>query len=584
MNEPQYFTNGLTEFIDPAMNDFSNQHIEEKYELKHHENLEQMLNSESKTNSQQNPGEDKFIATGSTPNEHAFHNDQVFLHNKKPTKSKYDKENGKIIKSESSKNKLVKEQAEIVFQKESDVSVKLEEITDHHEKELDMSTSTSNTKLEVDPFGDKDLPKVSSAETVHNLNSDEKLKLNPRSNSSENALETEIGDSIRENEKVNSDNSEKKMEPKSQTNKRPEDFFDNVIKTEEDKNLFKMGINHVFGNDMRSFVFNPNANPLDRFQECATPKNESGVCRYVQHCMLPSILNSIQNFMDNVCIIEGRFIGVCCPEFPVWDVLVKWEDLPATFNKDNDSVEIPKDCGVGTNTRIVGGTDAGRKAWPWMVALLNNNKQFFCGGALINNRYVLTAAHCTFGNSKTQIVARLGEYDFNDPRDPHDDYRVIEIKRHGQYNRMTLRNDIALLKLEKPVVFNEFVKIICFPETPKDYIGEVVTLAGWGHTNGASSARSDVLQEASFPIISNDQCSRTHGVSIPSSLICAAVLSEDKGACNGDSGGPLMLLDENDRWKVIGLVSWGRRGCNPKFPTVYTRITHFMDWIKKHAV
>ncbi|GIY97390.1 hypothetical protein CEXT_655451 [Caerostris extrusa] len=57
MNEPQYFTNGLTEFIEPAMNDFSNQHIEEKYELKHHENLEQMLNSESKINSQQNPGE-----------------------------------------------------------------------------------------------------------------------------------------------------------------------------------------------------------------------------------------------------------------------------------------------------------------------------------------------------------------------------------------------------------------------------------------------------------------------------------------------------------------------------------------------
>lgn len=51
----------------------------------------------------------------------------------------------------------------------------------------------------------------------------------------------------------------------------------------------------------------------------------------------------------------------------------------------------------------------------------------------------------------------------------------------------------------------------------------------------------------------------------------------------GDSGGPLMLLDKNDRWKVIGLVSWGRRGCNPEFPTVYTRVSHFLDWIKEHA-
>lgn len=51
----------------------------------------------------------------------------------------------------------------------------------------------------------------------------------------------------------------------------------------------------------------------------------------------------------------------------------------------------------------------------------------------------------------------------------------------------------------------------------------------------------------------------------------------------GDSGGPLMLLDENNRWKVIGLVSWGRRGCDPEFPTVYTRVSFFLDWIKKHA-
>lgn len=51
----------------------------------------------------------------------------------------------------------------------------------------------------------------------------------------------------------------------------------------------------------------------------------------------------------------------------------------------------------------------------------------------------------------------------------------------------------------------------------------------------------------------------------------------------GDSGGPLMLLDSDERWKVIGIVSWGRRGCNPKFPTAFTRVNHYLDWIKEHA-
>lgn len=342
-------------------------------------------------------------------------------------------------------------------------------------------------------------------------------------------------------------------------------------------------IQSIFSPNFRSFVFNPMAPAEAKFQECKTSKNESGVCRYIQHCLLPNVLSSIEQFMNNVCIIESRFIGVCCPEFPVHTLEVKLQNSSGSI--ENGTVAKPEECGIGTNKRIVGGSDATLKAWPWMVALLNHKKKFYCGGALINNRYVLTAAHCTVGSRNNEITARLGELDLSSKEGFKEDYRVVEIKRHGHYSRMTLRNDIALLKLEKPVVFNEFVKTVCLPEAKKNYTNEIATLTGWGHVQGGIAVfTSDVLQEASFPIITNEECSALHGVPVPPSLICTAAPSKDKGACNGDSGGPLVMLDDKDRWKIIGVVSWGRRGCSTSYPSVFTRVSHYLDWIKEHAV
>lgn len=334
--------------------------------------------------------------------------------------------------------------------------------------------------------------------------------------------------------------------------------------------------------DIQSFIFNPDALSHEQFQNCTTPRNETGRCRYLQHCMIPTIVSSLNQFMGYVCIINELFIGVCCPNLPATVLVVQEPN-----GKNKTEVNLTTECGISTNTRIVGGSKADPKAWPWMVALFKKSrKTLFCGGALINDRYVLTAAHCTFGVPNNEIIARLGEYDFKDDGKFHNDYAVTEIKRHGHYNRRALRNDIALLKLEKSVVFNEFIQTICLPEEEKFYVGEVATLAGWGNSEGnflANGATSDVLQEASFPVMSNEECVKSHGLPIPPSLICTGSMSADKGACNGDSGGPLMLLDKNNRWKVIGIVSWGRRGCNPEFPTVYTRVSHFLEWINKHV-
>ncbi|GFT83455.1 proclotting enzyme [Nephila pilipes] len=597
-DESSYIRNPIS--TQRYVNEYSNGPLDEKYRLTNHTNLELItsdFDSEDYSNSvniHQN-SEKHFIPESTSSRSYTFlKGDDVFLHHSNSTHTNQMIENSDISKSNIKINVLSTNEgnANPMGMKDSSVfRVHTETPLSEMELQFEFRTNVPNVRNEarasVD-INEKHLSEKVSTNLFENQNSDKSLEVQKNielGSESENFSSGESESIELEEETISISSNPRAKSSILLTDRHfDKDVLDTVIKSEEDKNLFKMEINQIFDSNFKSFVFNPSAQPLDKFQECKTPKNESGFCRYVQHCFIPSVLSSIQHFMENVCVIQDRFVGVCCPEFPVSAVSVNWGNQLNLNSSSDNATEFPKDCGVGTNTRVVGGTNANRKAWPWMVALLNNNNKFFCGGSLINNLYVLTAAHCTFGPAKTQIVARLGEYDFNDPRDPHDDYRVVEVKRHGQYNRFTLRNDIALLKLEKPVVFNEFVKTICFPETQKDYIGDIASLAGWGHLNGGSGTTSDVLQEASFPVISNIQCSRTHGVSVPSSLICAAAPTHDKGACNGDSGGPLMLLDENNRWKVIGIVSWGRRKCNPEFPTVYTRVTHYMDWIRKHSV
>ncbi|KAG8201309.1 hypothetical protein JTE90_016790 [Oedothorax gibbosus] len=555
----------------------------DRLELSNYENFEEMFDTEYLEN---------------PPSKSEFQEDQVFLHSTQVNR----------VKSKAKQNETAESQKKNLKLSNAGPPCENADMIDYKNKSSEIAPSINHNAM----YGSKFEPKSQSIQGAISENSHQYKTKILHSNMDVGQTKNDDKSEFKENSKRFNDKSDynkektEKLEPISNGLKNSEDISGetvNISSQVEEKNRDKFHLHYVDAevstgdkivlnkkmnlvsdSKFRSFVFNPNAQPQEVFQACQTPQNESGHCRYIQHCMLPSILSSIRHFVDNVCIIQDQFIGVCCPEFPVSVVLVSWPGKQQDFAED--SVQVPEDCGVGTNRRIVGGLSADRKAWPWMVALLNNKLKFFCGGSLISNRYVLTAAHCTFGlSSGNQIIARLGEYDFNDPRDPHDDYPVIEIKRHGQYTRFTLRNDIAVLKLVRPVVFNEFVRTICLPEPEKDYLGKHTTLAGWGHLNeDSNSRRSTILQEASLTVIGNEECSATHGVPVAESVLCASAPTKDKGACNGDSGGPLMLLDSDERWKVVGIVSWGRRGCNPTFPTAYSRVAHYLDWIKEHAI
>ncbi|XP_066991103.2 venom protease isoform X3 [Anabrus simplex] len=231
---------------------------------------------------------------------------------------------------------------------------------------------------------------------------------------------------------------------------------------------------------------------------------------------------------------------------------------------------------------------------PWMVAvgerMKNGSVDWYCGGSLLRDNRVLTAAHCVT-RRKAEMV-RVGELDFS--RDDEDadpfDVAVSNAEVHPNYKPPAYYNDLAVLKLAQTVKFGRYVKPICLPEkTNNSYEGAVAILTGWGYLSFGGD-KSPVLQEVSVTVFNNEECRRLYSrpeipkqnfpEGIISSQMCAGDRRGGKDACQGDSGGPLVVNNNGIR-TLIGVVSSGI-GCGSKaFPGVYSRITEYVDWIEE---
>ena len=173
-------------------------------------------------------------------------------------------------------------------------------------------------------------------------------------------------------------------------------------------------------------------------------------------------------------------------------------------------------CGVAQKTtsgnRIIGGNNATFNEYPWQAFLqitLDNGKYRGCGGSLISNQHILTAAHCTEGASGVSH-AFLGEHDLNDIQEHA--VTISRITDHPDYNSHTYDNDLSVLTLTTPVSFSPSMLPICLPGyVGKSYKGEVATVTGWGHTiSGDAKSRASILQEVNVTVWSNDQCRKAY--------------------------------------------------------------------------
>ncbi|KAM3958907.1 LOW QUALITY PROTEIN: proclotting enzyme [Aphomia sociella] len=244
--------------------------------------------------------------------------------------------------------------------------------------------------------------------------------------------------------------------------------------------------------------------------------------------------------------------------------------------------------------RIVGGTESKSGAWPWMAAIFlhgSKRREFWCGGTLIGQRHVLTAAHCTRDSKQRpfparQFSVRLGDVDLARDDEPSRPVtlRVSEVRAHEQFSRVGFYNDIAVLVLAENVQKSKYVIPICLPTgdlARQQFDGAIATVVGWGTTRYGGESTKQL--EAKLPVWRNEDCDRAYFQPITDTFLCAGYARGGVDACQGDSGGPLMLL-ANGRWTQIGVVSFGNKCGEPGYPGVYTRVTHYNNWLNQNIV
>ncbi|XP_043079858.1 granzyme-like protein 1 [Puntigrus tetrazona] len=225
------------------------------------------------------------------------------------------------------------------------------------------------------------------------------------------------------------------------------------------------------------------------------------------------------------------------------------------------------------NVVIVNGKEAKPHSRPYMVSL-QKDKTHICGGFLISDEFVMTAAHCRKRSEKLTVV--VGAHDVKNKNEGSVSIRVKSYHKHPGYCSNSGFNDIMLLRLKKTVQGMNNVKTISIPTQDGDIEADAVcSVAGWGRLQ-AKGKGSDYLMEANVYIMDNTECeTRWEEWYSVSQMTCA---HGHGGSCKGDSGGPLVCGDT-----AVGVTSFGSEVlCNsPEKPNVYTKISAYLRWIRK---
>ncbi|XP_041828399.1 tryptase-2-like isoform X2 [Melanotaenia boesemani] len=243
--------------------------------------------------------------------------------------------------------------------------------------------------------------------------------------------------------------------------------------------------------------------------------------------------------------------------------------------------------GAAARSSIIGGSDAEVGAWPWMVHINithNRTTKWRCGGTILNEEWVMTAAHCLDRQLKVdeqQSFVAVGKHDLQKGWGGYKDIKTFVL--HPSYNGVSNSHDydLALINLKRKLNFNPNVSAISLPKA-SDIFNETSDcwITGWGQIgNGVPLPPPETLQQLKIPLVPHSICKKTYP-HLTSNMLCAG--AEGKDGCEGDDGGPLVCKTPSGLVQVGIMSSRSPGGCGlPGQPGIYTQVSGFVDYIQR---
>ncbi len=231
--------------------------------------------------------------------------------------------------------------------------------------------------------------------------------------------------------------------------------------------------------------------------------------------------------------------------------------------------------------------------WPWTVSIIHSDVVplggHMCAGTLINDEWVLSAAHCFYNSSGFQSIYGNHIQVYAGNTSLVSNGTIVDVEAifiHPDYDDFSSDNDIALIKLMAPLPM--IPKIDLMPlDAQNDLAGNDAVVVGWGITEVDNTSLSADLMEVILPVVDHELCRITYAdnfnITLTDNMICAGYTAGGKDSCFGDSGGPLMIYDAQDyRWELAGIVSWGVGCAEAEQYGVYTDARNYLGWIASY--
>ncbi|XP_066562406.1 coagulation factor VII isoform X4 [Amia ocellicauda] len=232
--------------------------------------------------------------------------------------------------------------------------------------------------------------------------------------------------------------------------------------------------------------------------------------------------------------------------------------------------------------KIVRGAYCPKGHCPWQVLLMHGERAI-CGGVIVQPQWVITAAHCLESREAKSLIVVVGEHVIGVKETSEQWIPVAQAIAHEKYRPESGDNDIALLRLQEPIAYSEYVVPICLPEREFS-VRELAPVrfsivSGWGKLSQGSPS-SPALRRLAVPLLSTQACMEKSQVNITDNMFCAGYFEGKVDSCKGDSGGPLVTKYKNT-WFLTGIVSWGKGCALPGYYRIYTRLSSYLDWIQE---